>query len=793
MSNSLKKLTVSIIAVIAAIMLAFGALTMERVFAETAEGLVMDDGAYVRLEKDSSGIRFQAEIKDYDESKEYGMLIAPKWLIDSCKTTDYITELEELNPGKELAICGVVKEENGKHIITGALANLRYDNLNLVWTGIAFEKTTTEEGVSYKYATVNKAGDNERSIVSVASGALNAGTETDADNIEILNTFINRAANKMNGVAEANKDDKANISVTIGETEKYNRVGEFVQVSATVTPAIDAQVKYVSSNKDVATIDGDGTVKTVGGGETTITASVAGISAEKDIIVYDKIISTAEDVESYFRENRMTAKYAVLANDIDMSGKGRIDNYTQNFSGVFDGREHTISNMKTGFGLVFKMTGGTIKNVTFTNYGYAGGAENGYNSGIIGGIWGDNYTLDNVHFTAYQMSAPSVASGLIARDHCAEAATVIKNSTFDITCYAGSEEVPVMLFHDSNYRSTIMENVTVNYTGTLVKFGETGTGYGGDGEMTFGEKVTHTNVTLIDKRDYTEVKYAKGYIVGSGNKIELDVAKFSAEFGTITEFKANGAVCAFTSENGKLIVDISSFGMSSFVVKNSDNRFFLFSLTIADKVISTAEEFVDYWREDGMTAKYTVLANDIDLSGKDTIANWTQNFSNVFDGLNNKITGMTTRHGLIYKMTGGTIKNVTFDDYRYEGQDGAGVVGNIWADGYTLENVHFKATQTGAPVTASGLIAKNHSAEPIIIKDCTFDITCYAGSEEVPVMLFHDSNYRSTIMENVTVNYTGTLVKFGETGTGYDGAGEKVFGEKVTRTNVTLTDKRDAK
>ena len=86
MSNSLKKLTVSIIAVIAAIMLAFGALTMERVFAETAEGLVMDEGAYVRLEKDSSGIRFQAEIKDYDESKEYGMLIAPKWLIDSCKT-----------------------------------------------------------------------------------------------------------------------------------------------------------------------------------------------------------------------------------------------------------------------------------------------------------------------------------------------------------------------------------------------------------------------------------------------------------------------------------------------------------------------------------------------------------------------------------------------------------------------------------------------------------------------------------------------------------------------------------
>ena len=512
-----------------------------------------------------------------------------------------------------------------------------------------------------------------------------------------------------------------------------------------------------------------------------------------ELLAADKIISTAEDVESYFRENRMTAKYAVLANDIDMSEKGRIDNYTQNFSGVFDGREHTISNMKTGFGLVFKMTGGTIKNVTFTNYGYAGGAENGYNSGIIGGIWGDNYTLDNVHFKAYQMSAPSVASGLIARDHCAEAATVIKNSTFDITCYAGSEEVPVMLFHDSNYRSTTMENVTVNYTGTLVKFGETGTGYGGEEEMTFGEKVTHTNVTLIDKRDYVVITYSEKYIVLKNGKAELDASKFSEIPGEITEIKLNGTVCAFVKDEQKITISNVVAGNAVFVVKTADNKIFLFSLTIADKVISTAEEFVDYWREDGMTAKYTVLVNDVDLSEKGTISNWTLNFSNVFDGLNNKITGMRTRHGLIYKMTGGTIKNVTFDDYYYEGQDGAGVVGNIWADGYTLENVHFKATQTGAPVTASGLIAKNHSAEPIIIKDCTFDITCYAGSEEVPVMLFHDSNYIATTMENVTVNYTGTLVKFGETGTGYDGAGEKVFGEKVTRTNVTLTDKRDAK
>ena len=506
------------------------------------------------------------------------------------------------------------------------------------------------------------------------------------------------------------------------------------------------------------------------------------------LAVADKAISTAEEFVDYWREGGMTAKYTVLVNDVDLSEKGTIANWTQNFSTVFDGLNNKIIGMRTRHGLIYKMTGGTIKNVTFDEYYYEG--QDG--AGVVGNIWADGYTLENVHFKATQTGAPVTASGLISKNHSAEP-IIIKDCTFDITCYAGSEDLAVMLFHDENYRATTMENVTVNYTGTLVKFGETGTGYGGDGEMTFGEKVTHTNVTLIDKRDYTEVKYAKGYVFNTENKIELETAKFSAEFGTITEFKANGAVCAFTSENGKLIVDISSFGMSSFVIKNSDNKIFLFSLTIADKVISTAEEFVDYWREDGMTAKYTVLTNDIDLSEKGTISNWTLNFSNVFDGLNNKITGMRTRHGLIYKMTGGTIKNVTFDDYYYEGQDGAGVVGNIWADGYTLENVHFKATQTGAPVTASGLISKNHSAEPIIIKDCTFDITCYAGSEDLAVMLFHDENYRATTMENVTVNYTGTLVKFGETGTGYDGAGEKVFGEKVTRTNVTLTDKRDVK
>lgn len=287
MSKTLKRISISVIAAIAAVTLAFGILTTSRAFANDAAGIVMDAGAYVRLEKDSSGIRFQAEINDYDESKEYGMLIAPKLLIDSCETEDYITELQALNPDKELAICGVVKEENGKHIITGALANIRYDNLNLVWTGIAFEKTTTEEGVSYKYATVNNAGDNERSIVSVASGVLNAGTETNAESIAILNTFINRAANKANGVAEENKDSKADITVTIPDCGDLIKAGKSAEAKAAITPAIDAQVKYVSDNEDVAKIDKNGKVTAIGAGVATITASVAGISDEKLLTVYE--------------------------------------------------------------------------------------------------------------------------------------------------------------------------------------------------------------------------------------------------------------------------------------------------------------------------------------------------------------------------------------------------------------------------------------------------------------------------------------------------------------------------
>lgn len=215
------------------------------------------------------------------------------------------------------------------------------------------------------------------------------------------------------------------------------------------------------------------------------------------LLAADKVITTAEDVEGYFRENQMTAKYTVLANDVDMSAKGTVVNYEQNFSGVFDGLNHTISNMRVAFGLAYKINGGTIKNVTFTNYGYEGGDG----TGVLGGVWGGRYVIDNVHFTAYQMTAPVRNSSLISRDHSEDFVTTIKNSSFNITCYAGSEDVAVMLFHDENYRSTVMENVTVNYTGTLVKFGETGSGYDGGKDVIFGEKVTRTNVTLTDKRD----------------------------------------------------------------------------------------------------------------------------------------------------------------------------------------------------------------------------------------------------------------------------------------------------
>lgn len=98
-------------------------------------------------------------------------------------------------------------------------------------------------------------------------------------------------------------------------------------------------------------------------------------------------IATADDLMAFadLVNGGDTGVYAILTDDIDMSGKtwsGIALTETAPYTGVFDGQGHTISNL-TGTEGLFAYNGGTVQNVRVEN---ANITREGGNLGVIAGV-----------------------------------------------------------------------------------------------------------------------------------------------------------------------------------------------------------------------------------------------------------------------------------------------------------------------------------------------------------------------------------------------------------------------
>ena len=87
-------------------------------------------------------------------------------------------------------------------------------------------------------------------------------------------------------------------SITLDKTEVALLAGETASLKATVTPdnATYEYIVWTSSNREVATVDNDGVITAVGGGEATITAKVAGKSAACQVTVGTPVSSVSLDI-----------------------------------------------------------------------------------------------------------------------------------------------------------------------------------------------------------------------------------------------------------------------------------------------------------------------------------------------------------------------------------------------------------------------------------------------------------------------------------------------------------------
>lgn len=168
---------------------------------ETSSELTVIQGASVRLDG-TPAIRFQAKVSENLENevkagtKKLGMIIVPEDYTEEYTSGDYYDfytgegrkyllfnyEAEHIADAKDA-------EDNDIRVISGAIRNVLYNNIDRNFTAIAFEETVSTGAKKYSLLNVN------RSVAYVSSAAIN-----DSQDNATLVENVKKAAYKSLGV-----------------------------------------------------------------------------------------------------------------------------------------------------------------------------------------------------------------------------------------------------------------------------------------------------------------------------------------------------------------------------------------------------------------------------------------------------------------------------------------------------------------------------------------------------------------------------------------------------------------
>ena len=156
---------------------------------EVAPAVTMLTGASVRKDGVTPGLKFSANIENYNEQSQYGMLILPEEVMDKYSfDNDYIARLEaDGKTGKYInRLCHPYSVGESSWRISLSLVNILPQNYTQSFTGIAYE---LKDGV-YSYAAIDRYN-NSRSVSFVAQLALEYETELTEAQRENLNAYAN--------------------------------------------------------------------------------------------------------------------------------------------------------------------------------------------------------------------------------------------------------------------------------------------------------------------------------------------------------------------------------------------------------------------------------------------------------------------------------------------------------------------------------------------------------------------------------------------------------------------------
>ena len=233
-------------------------------------------GASVRM-GDKMGLRFVATIDKVDETSKYYVMIIPEtWVteyhLNDVGNEDYYKVLydagkrSEIDTQNQEEITMLVMqceptlqasgEYKGLYLIRGSIVDVKYENSNTKFFGVAFEEKADGTRV---YADGQKEY-SYRSITNVASAALNdADADYDEENIASLNKMVKDAYNVSLGKPENEQVDLPEMSVHSDICLSVQN-GSTYQATVKNMPDIGIDVKWRLAGELLSTIDENGKI-----------------------------------------------------------------------------------------------------------------------------------------------------------------------------------------------------------------------------------------------------------------------------------------------------------------------------------------------------------------------------------------------------------------------------------------------------------------------------------------------------------------------------------------------------
>lgn len=250
----------------------------QTVYAETVN--FNQVGASVRM-GEHKGIRFVATVDKVNENSKYYVMIIPESWVNTYKLNesgnkDYYDVLykagkrseKDVKEGETVSMLVMQSEPTLQkggaykdlYLIRGSIVNIKYDNSNTKFFGVAFEEKADGTRV---YADGQKEY-SYRSITNVASAALNdADADYDEENIASLNKMVKDAYNVSLGKQENEQVDLPEMSVH-SDINLSVQNGSTYQATVKNMPDIGIDVKWrltkSGAGELLSTIDENGKI-----------------------------------------------------------------------------------------------------------------------------------------------------------------------------------------------------------------------------------------------------------------------------------------------------------------------------------------------------------------------------------------------------------------------------------------------------------------------------------------------------------------------------------------------------